>query len=115
MTENKFTPGPDERDAFEAWYCVDAASNGLTFYPAEIKELRDGNHYGFQRGALNGKWEMWQAFSPMQRAAPELYAALQHMVEAFDGPFYGDNSIYDYVDLPSARQALSRARGQVDD
>lgn len=52
-----------ERDAFESWYCADAAMAGLTFMPAELRAIRDGDSYGKQRVALNSKWEAWAARS----------------------------------------------------
>ena len=51
---------PDERAAFEAWYCDQMRAAG---YNADegIADLREGNHYGEHRVMLNGKWEGWQA------------------------------------------------------
>lgn len=58
---NKHTLTSDqERDAFEAWYCDNAASQGYPM-PDGIANLREGNHYGEHRVMLNGKWEGWQA------------------------------------------------------
>ena len=51
----------EAREAFEAWYAQDAAASGLTFLPSEIAHLRDGDAYGANRAALNGKWEGWKA------------------------------------------------------
>lgn len=65
----------DERDAFEAWYCADAAKSGLELWPADIAAMRDGDEYGSQRVALNSKWEGWQgramlAASPQGKGSP---------------------------------------------
>ena len=60
MTTQTQHAGPDERDAFEAWYCADAERQGLPISEG-IKHLRDGNHYGTRRVMLDGKWEGWQA------------------------------------------------------
>lgn len=60
----------DERDLFEAWYVADAP---MPFTQESIKALREGDHYGAHRHALNGKWEGWQAralLSPAPAAAP---------------------------------------------
>jgi hypothetical protein len=51
----------DERAAFEKWYCDDAALAGITLSPAKMVSLRDGEEYGRDRTALNGKWEGWKA------------------------------------------------------
>lgn len=51
----------NERDAFEKWYCDDAATVGIKMLPIEILALREGDTYGAKRIALNSKWEAWQA------------------------------------------------------
>lgn len=50
-----------ERDAFEKWYCDDAATVGIKILPIEILALREGDTYGAHRITLNSKWEAWQA------------------------------------------------------
>ena len=60
----------DERDAFEAWFCDDAAKSGLDFWPTDIAAMRDGDEYGSQRVAINSKWEGWQARA-MLAASPQ--------------------------------------------
>lgn len=52
------------RDAFEAWYCAEAAKEGLVFLPSDIARHRKGDGYRYDYGALNGKWEAWQALAP---------------------------------------------------
>lgn len=56
-----------ERDAFEKWYCEDAATVGIKMLPIEILALREGDAYGAKRVALNSKWEAWQARAALDR------------------------------------------------
>jgi len=56
-----------ERDAFEKWYCDDAATVGIKMLPVEILALREGDTYGAKRVALNSKWEAWQARAALDR------------------------------------------------
>ena len=51
---------PDERAAFEAWYC-DQMRTACYNANDGIAHLRKGNHYGEHRVLLNGKWEAWKA------------------------------------------------------
>lgn len=66
MTSIKDVEAAVERDAFEAWYCADAAQHGLTFMPAEIARMRNGDTYGTGRVAITSKWEGWQARARLQ-------------------------------------------------
>lgn len=51
-----------ERDIFERWYVrVAAAEAGRNITAEQLKAMRQGDHYGEQRIALNSKWEAWQA------------------------------------------------------
>lgn len=71
--EKPWTAG--ERDAFEQWYCDDAAATvKIKMLPIEILALRDGDTYGAKRVALNSKWEAWQARAALSRANPALSA-----------------------------------------
>jgi len=84
-----------EREAFEVWYCADAASCGLTFMPAEIAKLREGDTYGPKRVAINSKWEGWQARASINPGGPEALArieALEAEIERLKGadPYKAD-------------------------
>ena len=73
------TPSPErqpadaggERDAFESWYCQDAAKLGLSFSPSELFNLREGEDYGSHRVAINSKWEGWQGRAALSIPAPQ--------------------------------------------
>jgi hypothetical protein len=75
--------GAGEREAFEAWYCADAAVSGLNMTPKEISRLRDGDGYGKHRHTLNGKWEGWQARA--RSSAPEGEEALGNLLAVIHG------------------------------
>ena len=73
------TPSPErqpadaggERDAFESWYCQDAAKLGLSFSPSELFNLREGEDYGSHLVAINSKWEGWQGRAALSIPAPQ--------------------------------------------
>lgn len=77
------TPSPErqpadaggERDAFESWYCQDAAKLGLSFSPSELFNLREGEDYGSNRVAINSKWKGWQGRAALSTPAPTQSAA----------------------------------------
>ena len=57
-----------EREAFEQWYCDDAAATvKIKMLSSEIAALREGETYGPKRVALNSKWEAWQARAALGR------------------------------------------------
>ena len=64
--------GEGERDLFERWYCDDANACGMSFSPAEIAKLRNGDGYGRDRIALNSKWEAWQGRAALASPPSEL-------------------------------------------
>lgn len=77
-----------ERAAFEAWYCAEAAQHGLAFAPADIAKLREGEGYRSDYGALNGRWEAWLALRPLiaraEAARNEGLTICREMVKAED-------------------------------
>lgn len=54
---------PAEREAFETWYCADAARRGVIM-PNGIAGLREGDGYTTNAIMLNGKWQGWNARAP---------------------------------------------------
>jgi len=59
----------NERDAFETWYVTEMRSAGFVHATVdEVRNLRDGDHYGAHRHMLNGKWEGWQARAAIAKA-----------------------------------------------
>lgn len=75
----------DQRAEFEAWYCADAAKHGLTFTPAEICSMRDGDGYGPERVAINSKWEGWQARAALSApVSGEAVARLETWADALE-------------------------------
>ena len=67
----------DERDAFEAWYCEDAAKSNFKFTPDQIAAMREGEFYGAHRANLNGKWEGWQARAALTAAKAGGWVAVE--------------------------------------
>lgn len=63
MTQPNTQAPADERGAFESAYCehADKETGGLLICnPAEIADMRDGDHYGERHVYLNCLWRGWQ-------------------------------------------------------
>ncbi len=97
MSEKKWTPGPWSVCNMTSWCCVDHAEWGTT-----VAEIGENDETGLANAHLIA-------------AAPELYEALQAMIDLQENatPFGGE--IYrDRVDrvFDQCRAALAKARGE---
>ena len=108
MSEPRFTPGPWLSDGLVC-YALTKHSNGgnANRFMAVFQSARQDHEAG---------WEELKANTVLAAAAPDLYHALNSMVQHF-GPMAGDTDDKDLADTEEymvgrALKALAKARGE---